>query len=1001
MSFTQLTILLPCHSLEDFPLYHTGEDAAALLAAWTALWHPTLLAAANRLPTWGRCDDPPEDVAGRLFILPTTTGCELAKGYGQRVKEGGGVLLRKLTTRDELVNAALAAWREQQESKPELQAVLRVDDFYALGLCYLWTELLTRRMRYMSIVDEARFSELALEAAHASATNDAAQTAEQLQAAFNLLLQARHHFYPVDTFLLDMTLVVPNVAGAALRAELATGRPTTLVLSGKTLDEIAKHEPETLAAIRAALEAGTISVVGGDWGEAELPLLECETILAQLKAGGKSWEQHLGRLPEFYGRRRFGLTPMLPGILRGLGYRAAWHVTLDDGRFPEPTKSKTEWEGLGSHAIPAIAKVPFDANDPAAMLSLPEKLGETMDHDHVALLCFAHWPGQVSPFYESLRRATAIAPVVGKFATWREFFDESASSGEFSCFTADQYRSPYLWQDVVRKREKPTWSRKFEQGIIQLNIRNKIFAALTQLIAGRLDPGLLKKYRRLQPQHSADVRIDRHLSTHGHIPGDEVGEDWTPRELQELIRGSSHSLAELLGANVVDYFSVFEGLEIETDDEAFNQASLAAWRKLHSESGQHPGLLLLNPHGHRHRVGIEIPTYWECPPEVGGPVIAVEDRGFPARAVVEIPSCGFAWIGPGSVSSAALSKRAKTPPPIASERQLFNEFMQVTISEQTGAVVGVRDLKSRGNRLSQQLAFRLPPLPEANSWDDEPRYTTMVADKIEITYATHVLGEFTSKGRLVDDDGQVYAKFIQKTRLWTGSRVLELEISLEVIEQPKADPWNSYYACRWAWPDETMDIYRSVHETSQLTNAKKLEAPHFIEIGDEKIRTTLLTGGHAFHLRAGHRMLDTLLAVRGDTIIGSQLGIGIDVPCAAMAARQITDFGSAVDSVECVLAQPGNASGWLIYVDVRTVIVTAIEAVIRGERVVGARLRLLETVGLAGPVNVAAFREFTSARRVRFSGEPEEELEIKQGRAIVHLAGYDWAEIEAMWEEKE
>ena len=34
----ELIILLPCHSLEDFPLHHEGEDAEGLLASWTALW---------------------------------------------------------------------------------------------------------------------------------------------------------------------------------------------------------------------------------------------------------------------------------------------------------------------------------------------------------------------------------------------------------------------------------------------------------------------------------------------------------------------------------------------------------------------------------------------------------------------------------------------------------------------------------------------------------------------------------------------------------------------------------------------------------------------------------------------------------------------------------------------------------------------------------------------------------------------------------------------------
>ena len=45
MKYQELIILLPCHSLEDFPTYHEGDDAHSLLASWSALWHPALLAA--------------------------------------------------------------------------------------------------------------------------------------------------------------------------------------------------------------------------------------------------------------------------------------------------------------------------------------------------------------------------------------------------------------------------------------------------------------------------------------------------------------------------------------------------------------------------------------------------------------------------------------------------------------------------------------------------------------------------------------------------------------------------------------------------------------------------------------------------------------------------------------------------------------------------------------------------------------------------------------------
>ena len=54
MTYRELIVLLPCHSLEDFPTYHEGDDAHSLLASWSALWHPSLIAAAGQAPAWVR-----------------------------------------------------------------------------------------------------------------------------------------------------------------------------------------------------------------------------------------------------------------------------------------------------------------------------------------------------------------------------------------------------------------------------------------------------------------------------------------------------------------------------------------------------------------------------------------------------------------------------------------------------------------------------------------------------------------------------------------------------------------------------------------------------------------------------------------------------------------------------------------------------------------------------------------------------------------------------------
>ena len=271
---------------------------------------------------------------------------------------------------------------------------------------------------------------------------------ERLQRCCDALYEARSHFYPVDTYLVDLTLVASTTLGDTLRSELAGKLPTNLLVSGEVIEQMAQREPASLAVVRERLSNQTIGIIGGEFRETELPLLPVEEIIEQLEFGKRAYEQHLGVSPEIFGRRRFGLTPALPRILRSLDYKGALHFTLDDGRFAQADRSKTLWEGTGSTAIDAISRVPLDASDPASILSLPEKLGHSMDYDFVSILSFAHWPSVVSDYYDDLRRISNYSPVLGRFVTAADFFSNTESAGTFSKFSHDEYRSPYLVQAV-------------------------------------------------------------------------------------------------------------------------------------------------------------------------------------------------------------------------------------------------------------------------------------------------------------------------------------------------------------------------------------------------------------------------------------------------------------------------------------------------------------------------------------------------------------------------
>ena len=286
---------------------------------------------------------------------------------------------------------------------------------------------------------------------------------KQLQSAFDLLHQAREYFYPVQTHLLDLTLVAPSTLGPSLRDELASSLPTNLLIPGATVAQMAREEPATLAALAEALTKNRAGILGGEFDERELPLLTPEAILHHFRLGLEAYQQHLGVRPTIFGRRRFGLSPVLPGILKKLGFAGVMHCTLDDGRFPSGNQSRIQWEGLDGSTMEAIGRIPIDISRADAFLRLPEKLGNAMDLDHVATVILAHWPGQSSPWYEDLRRIAAYTNVVGTFTTIDEYFRQTGMTGQQTLYLPDQYRAPYLKQAVAADQPDPIsrWVRYF------------------------------------------------------------------------------------------------------------------------------------------------------------------------------------------------------------------------------------------------------------------------------------------------------------------------------------------------------------------------------------------------------------------------------------------------------------------------------------------------------------------------------------------------------------
>lgn len=968
MKIEELVVLLPCHSLEDFPTHHEGEEAEGLLGAWSALWHPKLIANCGKAPSWSRADAPPENLKRKLIVIPQISESLLLTGWPTRAKTEGAKIIRKTPKRADIVAAALAIAAEPEPAgtaapsvpgdAPPQTAEIPADlvaDFLALGTCYLLVELLTRQMRYMSNLDEVHFQNEATAGALAAAEGREDDARTHLRNAFDSLYEARERFYPVDNYFIDLTLTADTTLGPSLRRELDGDAPFNLLISGKLIEQMAEKNPESLVKLKHALDRGTGCLVGGEYDERESTLLGPEAVLADFRRGRTAYEKALGKAPDVYGRRRQGLSPLVPSIIARHGYEGALGFTLDDGRFPASDSPKTRWEGLDVSAIDTLARTPLDANVAASFLDLPRKVGESMDRDFVSTIVFAHWPGTVSPYYEDLRRITNYVPVLGKFKTLSDYFQNTERPGSLNRFHADKFRMTFLRQAIVRNLPNPI---SWVGDAIKRRLAAESIAAL----------GVMADAITLRPSPAGPAAAELI---------DRVDEDSTSALDPERALALTSDVAAAAAKAAADTAAALAGA-----------------------AGSGAGLLLINTHLSARRELVDVSSLAELP-TIGGPVVAVQatdaatDGNAVKHAVVDVPGMGFVWLSAG----APVPKPRKPPKPLVAENILRNDRIEVHVSRKTGGLQGFFFNEIRGNRLSQQLAFRFPSPRQkpGDIWRDpdlEPIYSSMICDRFEASIAGPTVSEITTGGLLLDLEQRPIAKFTQKFRIAQGSPLLEIDIELDITEQPRAEAWGSYYAARFAWPDESTSMGRGVFITHQPTKAKQPESPYFLELETETSSTLIFPCGLPHHLLTGDRMVDTLLIGKGETRRKFRFVVGAEI--AHPSAVALDTLEPLVVAPQAAKPSSGEA-GWLFHLDVKNVVATHWESLVDAGKVIGFRVRLLETEGLSGRVHLRTLRKLTSARQIDGREQTLVDLTPEADKLGFEIGAYEWFELEARY----
>jgi alpha-mannosidase len=951
----RLICLIPHDGKEPFASL-ADDLAQACWSAVSALWHPSILARSADLPKLEQIETPTAPAAREIRIFPSGARERLPSGYLTQSEDAGAVLVEAGPDRQAVI-------REIQErlgavgtpeTSDDAAMISLAEDFLALGTTRWMLRDLAIAMGHPDAINLEALGHELLAGADAWQRCDRTTSVNRLRAGFEILTQARERFYPVDAYIVDLCLLDPALPAGVLAGPLDSAVAVTFLASGQAIESQAELDPERMERLRQAIGEGWVDVAGGTYAEAEDALLPLGSIVWQFRRGGEAYRAHLDdRNVETYARRRFGLYTQLPQIAKRFGLRFGVHLAFDAGKFSIRSEPKRLWESPDGSSLESLLRPPIAADRPSQGLLAPWRMASTMRNDHVATLPLIHWPSPVASWYRDLRRGAAYSPAFGRWVTLNDFFHHTDRPYETFRPDPDSYITPYLSQSVARGESEPI-SR-------------------------------LARHHRLRAHWEAQECL-RALALG--ISAASAGGPAHPEPIAEDADGSSIAAA----------------IETGRHDEAF--AELARREPLWAESlcrgilatqaattaTRRSGYMVFNPLGVPRQVAVILPeAALDLRPE--GPLRSSQFIDEGVATVVDLPAFGFAWVP----REPNLDRPPAAPGGLSARgRVLKNESIELEIDEGTG---GIRSLMAVGEstpRLGQQLV--ITGLGESAG---RPVASQMKASRYELEYAGPALVQATASGTLVDPrSGAKLVAFTQRYRLWTGRPILELDITVDEIDSTlierfrQGEPWDRTLACRWAWPDPTSLLRRTVLLAPEMTELERPETPDALDISTRRQRTGILCGGLPYHQKHGARMLDTLLLAGAETGRSFRLGLVLDLEHPFQAALDLITPAPVVATEDGPPAL--GASGWLLHIDQKSVAVVHVgflETTADG-RGWGLDLHLLETAGQSSRCRVRFFRNPSWARQIDFQGELVIDLSVDGDGVLVDLTPNELARLE-------
>ena len=98
--------LIPSYSLEDFSLYRKSSEVDEIFSAWSALYHPALVAHFDEAPRWEAAGSPSTGKTRKLIVIPPCAEYLVSRTWLKSAEAEGAIVIRHIADRDEILKIA-------------------------------------------------------------------------------------------------------------------------------------------------------------------------------------------------------------------------------------------------------------------------------------------------------------------------------------------------------------------------------------------------------------------------------------------------------------------------------------------------------------------------------------------------------------------------------------------------------------------------------------------------------------------------------------------------------------------------------------------------------------------------------------------------------------------------------------------------------------------------------------------------------------------------------